>query len=160
MWTAHVHSSSPRQIELARAARRPIMANRDPTRATPLACRGCNKLSQSRYPDAKASHRNCTLHAAIMPATIIEIGSLQGGAAVWMGDLLNTFSIDGRVISIDLRPPNPSYAPSNVKFLRGDADDLEATLGSDFFLYTTPTVVNHRGCKPRLCHNTKGAVLL
>jgi cephalosporin hydroxylase len=70
----------------------------------------------------------------IRPATIIEIGALEGGAAVWMGDLLDTFGIDGRVISIDLRPPNPSYAPSNVKFLYGDANNLEATVGSDFFL--------------------------
>jgi cellulose synthase/poly-beta-1,6-N-acetylglucosamine synthase-like glycosyltransferase len=48
MQTAQVHSSSSRQIELARATQRPIMANCDPTGATPLACRGCNKLSPSR----------------------------------------------------------------------------------------------------------------
>ena len=45
-----------------------------------------------------------------------------------MADILKTFGIDGRVISIDLRPPTPIYAPSNVAFLRGDANDLSPTL--------------------------------
>jgi cephalosporin hydroxylase len=70
----------------------------------------------------------------IKPATIIEIGTLAGGAAVWMGDLLNTFGIGGRVISVDLKPPTPSYAPPNVKFLRGDANNLGATLDPEFLL--------------------------
>jgi cephalosporin hydroxylase len=66
------------------------------------------------------------------PATIIEIGSLAGGAAAWMGDLLNNFGIAGRVVSIDIRPPTPPYTPANVKFLKGDANNLAATLDSDF----------------------------
>jgi cephalosporin hydroxylase len=45
-----------------------------------------------------------------------------------MGDILNLFGIKGRVISIDLRPPAPPYAPSNVAFLRGDANDIGVTL--------------------------------
>jgi cephalosporin hydroxylase len=64
----------------------------------------------------------------VRPLTILEIGSQSGGAAVWMADVLKTFGIDGRVISIDLRPPAPIYAPSNVTFLRGDANDLSPTL--------------------------------
>lgn len=68
----------------------------------------------------------------IKPAAIIEIGTLAGGAAVWMGDLLNIFGIDGRVISVDLKPPTPSYMPTNVKFLHGDASDLGATLDPEF----------------------------
>lgn len=71
---------------------------------------------------------------AVKPATIIEIGSLAGGAAVWMGDLLKTFAIDGRVISVDLQPPTPSNAPPNVKFLRGDANNLGATLDPEFLV--------------------------
>jgi cephalosporin hydroxylase len=62
------------------------------------------------------------------PATIFEIGSAAGGAAVWMSDLLKTFGIDGRIVSIDLTPPAPSYHPSNVAFLRGDARDIGPTL--------------------------------
>jgi len=68
----------------------------------------------------------------IKPAVIIEIGTLAGGAAVWMGDLLNIFGIDGRVISVDLEPPAPSYTPKNVRFLRGDANNLGTTLDPEF----------------------------
>jgi cephalosporin hydroxylase len=66
------------------------------------------------------------------PRTIVEIGSLSGGSAVWMADTLNTFGIEGHVISIDLRPPSPSYQPTNVTFLQGDQNTLAATLTSDF----------------------------
>ncbi len=62
------------------------------------------------------------------PATIVEIGSQSGGAAVWMADLLNLFGIPGNVVSIDLKPPSPPYVPANVKFLEGDANDIGDTL--------------------------------
>lgn len=71
------------------------------------------------------------------PRTIIEVGSLAGGSAAWLGDTLNSFGIDGRVVSIDIEPPSPPYVPANVKFLRGDANDLVATLTADF-LATLP----------------------
>ena len=62
------------------------------------------------------------------PGTIIEIGTHPGGAAVWMSDLLETFGIDGQIVSIDLQPPAPAYHPRNVSFMRGDAHDLAPTL--------------------------------
>jgi cephalosporin hydroxylase len=65
------------------------------------------------------------------PGTIIEIGTQSGGAAVWMADLLNLFRISGSVVSIDLKPPTPTYVPPNVKFLQGDAIDIGATLTPD-----------------------------
>jgi cephalosporin hydroxylase len=65
------------------------------------------------------------------PRTIIEIGSQAGGSAVWLRDMLNQFEIDGRVISIDLRPPSPPYRPPNVSFMHGDANDLGLTLTAD-----------------------------
>jgi cephalosporin hydroxylase len=64
----------------------------------------------------------------LKPRSIIEIGSLAGGSAVWLGDTLKTFGIDGQVVSIDLTPPTPVYHPGNVKFLQGDQTDLSATL--------------------------------
>ncbi len=36
------------------------------------------------------------------PRTIIEIGSLKGGSAAWLGDLLHNFGIEGQVLSVDL----------------------------------------------------------
>jgi cephalosporin hydroxylase len=65
------------------------------------------------------------------PGTIFEIGSYSGGAAAWMGDLLHLFGVDGRVISVDVNVPCPSYAPSNVVFLHGDANDLGRSLTPD-----------------------------
>ena len=62
------------------------------------------------------------------PGSIIEIGTHPGGAAVWMSDLLETFGIDGQIVSIDLQPPAPAYHPRNVSFMRGDAHDLAPTL--------------------------------
>ena len=64
----------------------------------------------------------------LKPRTIIEIGSLAGGSAVWLGDMLKTFGIQGEVISIDRTPPTPLYHPTNVKFLQGDQNDLSKTL--------------------------------
>ena len=69
----------------------------------------------------------------LKPRTIIEIGSLAGGSAAWLGDILRTFGIDGDVISIDVTPPKPIYQPTNVKFLKGDQNDLSSSL--------TPTVI-------------------
>jgi cephalosporin hydroxylase len=65
------------------------------------------------------------------PGTIIEIGTESGGAAIWMADVLKMLNIDGRVLSIDLKPPSPPYVPANVKFLAGDANDLGLTLTPD-----------------------------
>lgn len=67
----------------------------------------------------------------VKPRTIIEIGSLSGGSAAWLADTLNAFGIDGRIVSVDVAPPSPSYVPANVKFLRGDANDLASTLKAD-----------------------------
>jgi cephalosporin hydroxylase len=36
----------------------------------------------------------------LKPRTVIEIGSLAGGSAAWIGDTLNTCGIDGQVTSI------------------------------------------------------------
>jgi cephalosporin hydroxylase len=67
----------------------------------------------------------------LKPRTIIEIGSMLGGSAVWMADMLNNFGIEGRVISIDRTPPSPPYLPANANFLLGDQNNLAATLTSD-----------------------------
>src|SRR3972149_5495785 len=73
----------------------------------------------------------------LKPRTIIEIGSFAGGSAAWLADTLNSYGIDGRVVSIDVDPPSPPYLPDSVKFLRGDANDLVSTLTADL-LATLP----------------------
>jgi cephalosporin hydroxylase len=67
----------------------------------------------------------------LRPRTIIEIGSLFGGSAVWMADVLENFGIESRVVSIDQKPPSPPYKPASVSFLQGDQNNLAATLSTD-----------------------------
>jgi cephalosporin hydroxylase len=64
----------------------------------------------------------------LKPRTIIEIGSFSGGSAVWFGDLLKIFGIDGRVVSVDVKTPSPLLLPEAVRFLEGDANNLAPTL--------------------------------
>jgi cephalosporin hydroxylase len=62
----------------------------------------------------------------LKPRTIFEVGSKSGGSALWFGDLLGNFGIDGHVYSIDIvRVENVSH--SRVTFLQGNGRDLGAT---------------------------------
>jgi cephalosporin hydroxylase len=63
----------------------------------------------------------------LKPRTIIEIGSKAGGSAVWLGDLLNNFGIDGHIQSIDIVRVTQLSHP-RVTFLEGDGRDLGETL--------------------------------
>ena len=63
----------------------------------------------------------------LKPRTIIEIGSKAGGSAVWLGDLLNNFGIDGHVHSIDIVRVTKHSHP-RVTFLEGDGRNLAETL--------------------------------
>lgn len=65
---------------------------------------------------------------SLKPRTIIEIGSKAGGSAVWLGDLLDNFGIDGHVHSIDIVRVTGACHP-RVKFLEGDGRNLADTLG-------------------------------
>jgi len=69
---------------------------------------------------------------ALKPRTIIEIGSFAGGSALWLADTLNSYGIDGRVVSVDIKPPSPSYILQNVTFLEGNTKNLAANLTADF----------------------------
>jgi cephalosporin hydroxylase len=60
------------------------------------------------------------------PRTLIEIGSFQGGSALWFSDQ----KPDMRVISIDIEPP-ADVVRESITFLRGDARRLEEVLTHD-----------------------------
>ncbi|MDA1277314.1 MAG: CmcI family methyltransferase, partial [Verrucomicrobia bacterium] len=60
---------------------------------------------------------------ALKPRTIIEIGSNAGGSALWFGDLLNNFGIEGHVYSIDLIKVTGITHP-RVTFIEGDGRKL------------------------------------
>lgn len=68
----------------------------------------------------------------LKPKTIIEIGSYAGGSALWMADQMRTFGIDGRMVSIDLAPPQLSYQRVDIEFLRGDGNQLGDCLTPEF----------------------------
>ncbi len=63
---------------------------------------------------------------ASKPRTIFEIGSKSGGSALWMGDLLNAYGIDGHIHSLDIVKVERVSHP-RVSFLEGNGRDPGAT---------------------------------
>ena len=68
----------------------------------------------------------------LRPKTILELGSGDGGSAIWMADLCRAFGIDCTVTSLDIRPPQFEYP--GVQYLRGDCTRLSESL--------TPQILN------------------
>ena len=60
----------------------------------------------------------------IKPKTIIELGSGNGGSAVWMSDLLKVYDLDCHIYSMDVNLPDFSYR--DVTFLQGDSNHIES----------------------------------
>jgi cephalosporin hydroxylase len=64
----------------------------------------------------------------LKPKSLIEIGSNQGGGALWFADMLSIFGLlPCPVISIDRVPPT-SFTDPRIAFLAGDAARLGETL--------------------------------
>lgn len=79
----------------------------------------------------------------VRPELIVEIGTLEGGSALWFHDRLHLLKTKGlieqfQVVSIDLHPPHPADAfferypdaAGTLRFLRGDArgEEIVATV--------------------------------
>ncbi|MBU5638028.1 glycosyltransferase [Geomonas sp. Red69] len=67
------------------------------------------------------------------PRTIIEIGSKDGGSALWLGDMLDNFGIDGHVYSLDIVGVKKVSHP-RVTFVEGDGRDLAESFSPEFIL--------------------------
>ena len=65
------------------------------------------------------------------PRTIIEIGTKNGGSAIWMGDMLDNYGIEGHIYSIDIVKVTDIVHP-RVTFLEGNARVTEETLSREF----------------------------
>jgi len=65
------------------------------------------------------------------PATIIEIGSLKGGSALWLADLMRGFDAPCRIHSVDLNKVAGVKA-KGVTFHKGDANDLGKVFSAKF----------------------------
>ena len=61
-----------------------------------------------------------TIIETSQPDTIIEVGSFDGGSALWFADQLRALTTGGRVISIDINPVRPVNDP-DVTFIHGNA---------------------------------------
>ncbi len=66
----------------------------------------------------------------LKPATIIEIGTREGGSAQWFRDMSMAHGVDARVISVDVKPPEAT-GDGRVTFLKGNAIALGESLPDD-----------------------------
>jgi cephalosporin hydroxylase len=79
--------------------------------------------------------RKCPLDMAIytkliwdlQPRTLIEIGTLKGGSALWLADVLTAAGIEANVVSIDFNCQSEVVDP-RIEFLEGDVHDLGQVL--------------------------------
>lgn len=66
----------------------------------------------------------------LRPRTVIEIGTHQGGSALWFADMLDAMNISSTVISVDRQPPT-NLVDGRISFRSGDAISLESTLEAE-----------------------------
>lgn len=77
----------------------------------------------------------------LKPRTIIEIGSKEGGSAMFFADMAQLFGLDARIYSIDLEPPD--IEDSRITFLQGDVHHLEQVFsGNKLYAGPRPWFVN------------------
>jgi cephalosporin hydroxylase len=62
----------------------------------------------------------------LKPASIIEIGSNQGGSALWLHDVMTNYGVACEIHSVDIRPP--TLCVPGITFHQGDARNLGAIL--------------------------------
>jgi len=60
----------------------------------------------------------------IKPATIIEIGTKEGGSALFMADIMESFDLKPNIVSLDISPPK-NFSDDRIKCLEGDVRDIE-----------------------------------
>ncbi len=71
----------------------------------------------------------------VKPGTLFEIGTKYGGSALYFSDLCSSYGFGTQIVSIDLSLPEKSIP--GVKFLEGDANELEAVFEM-YGLFTLP----------------------
>ena len=76
----------------------------------------------------------------LKPKTIFEMGSGEGGSAVWMADLCEIYDNKNCIIySMDINPP-PRWHHPRISFLTGDTNEIEKTFG-DLSIYPHPWLI-------------------
>jgi cephalosporin hydroxylase len=67
----------------------------------------------------------------LQPKTIIELGALKGGSAIWLADNLELFGIEAKVYSVDndlSKLDEKAKVDSRINFLEGDCREISAVL--------------------------------
>ncbi|MEM7592086.1 MAG: CmcI family methyltransferase [Cyanobacteria bacterium P01_A01_bin.83] len=70
----------------------------------------------------------------LQPKTIIELGALKGGSAIWLADHLELFGIEGRVYCVDndlSQLDEKAKADSRIHFLEGDCREVSNVLPTE-----------------------------
>ncbi len=70
------------------------------------------------------------------PGSIFEIGSMLGGSALLFRDITRMFDFPCEIVSIDLNPPAIGPGTDGIRFLAGDANDLEAVFAANSLLHS------------------------
>ena len=71
----------------------------------------------------------------LRPQTIIELGALNGGSAIWLADLLESFAIKCSIYSLDIELSllhEKAKTDKRIHFLQGDCNNLRASLSPQF----------------------------
>lgn len=91
----------------------------------------------------------------LKPKTIIELGALSGGCAIWYADLLETFNIQGSVYSVDIDLSlldDKAKADSRINWIEGDCNKISEVLTPEFL-----STLSHPWLVLEDCHvNTVG----
>lgn len=66
----------------------------------------------------------------LKPQTIIEVGTSEGGSAIWFDDLCTALGLGTRILSFDIAPPGLESTPT-VQFFEADAGDPEGTFPTE-----------------------------
>ncbi|MBD2139721.1 cephalosporin hydroxylase [Anabaena sp. FACHB-1237] len=70
----------------------------------------------------------------LKPKTIIELGALKGGSAIWLADNLELLGIEGQVYCIDndlSQLDEKAKADSRIHFLEGDCREISTVLPTE-----------------------------
>ncbi len=70
----------------------------------------------------------------LQPQTILELGALSGGSAVWFTDLLESFNIPGTVYSVDVDLSlldDKAKADSRINWIEGDCNNISSIFSPD-----------------------------
>lgn len=68
----------------------------------------------------------------VKPRTIIEVGSFEGGSALWMRDLMRSYGVACEVHSVDPNPVKVAWPLDSLFFHCGNGRDLSATFSPGF----------------------------